>query len=51
MPRSVMHQDYSLARLRRIEGQVRGLQRMIEDDTYCSDVLCKTDLCVHSRYC
>jgi DNA-binding FrmR family transcriptional regulator len=30
--------DY-LARLRRIEGQVRGLQRMIEDDTYCIDVL------------
>lgn len=28
-----------LARLRRIEGQVRGLQRMIEDDRYCIDVL------------
>lgn len=28
-----------LARLRRIEGQVRGLQRMVEDDTYCIDVL------------
>ena len=28
-----------LARLRRIEGQVRGLQRMIDDDTYCIDVL------------
>lgn len=27
------------ARLRRIEGQVRGLQRMIDDDTYCIDVL------------
>ncbi len=26
-------------RLRRIEGQVRGLQRMIEDDAYCIDVL------------
>jgi DNA-binding FrmR family transcriptional regulator len=26
-------------RLRRIEGQVRGLQRMVEDDTYCIDVL------------
>jgi DNA-binding FrmR family transcriptional regulator len=31
-------QDY-LARLRRIEGQVRGLQRMVEDDKYCIDVL------------
>lgn len=26
-------------RLRRIEGQIRGLQRMIEEDTYCIDVL------------
>jgi DNA-binding FrmR family transcriptional regulator len=26
-------------RLRRIEGQIRGLQRMVEDDTYCIDVL------------
>lgn len=31
-------QDY-LKRLKRIEGQIRGLQRMIEDDTYCIDVL------------
>lgn len=28
-----------LKRLRRIEGQVRGLSRMVEDDTYCIDVL------------
>jgi CsoR family transcriptional regulator, copper-sensing transcriptional repressor len=28
-----------LARLRRIEGQVRGIQRMIDEDTYCIDVL------------
>ena len=28
-----------VTRLRRIEGQVRGLQRMVEDDTYCIDVL------------
>ncbi len=27
------------ARLRRIEGQVRGVQRMIDDDRYCPDVL------------
>jgi DNA-binding FrmR family transcriptional regulator len=26
-------------RLRRIEGQVRGLQRMIDEDRYCTDVL------------
>lgn len=28
-----------LARLRRIEGQVRGVQRMVEDDKYCLDIL------------
>lgn len=26
-------------RLKRIEGQIRGLQRMVEEDTYCIDVL------------
>jgi DNA-binding FrmR family transcriptional regulator len=31
--------DDVLKRLRRIEGQVRGLQRMVENDTYCIDVL------------
>ncbi len=31
--------DAQLKRLRRIEGQVRGLQRMVEDETYCIDVL------------
>ncbi len=29
----------NLKRLRRIEGQVRGLQKMVEDDRYCADVL------------
>ena len=28
-----------LARLRRMEGQVRGVQRMVEEDKYCVDVL------------
>jgi DNA-binding FrmR family transcriptional regulator len=28
-----------LGRLRRIEGQVRGLHRMVEQDTYCIDIL------------
>lgn len=31
--------DDHLKRLRRIEGQVRGLQRMVENDEYCIDVL------------
>ena len=29
----------ALTRLRRIEGQVRGLQRMVEEERYCADVL------------
>jgi DNA-binding FrmR family transcriptional regulator len=33
------HKDDVLLRLRRIEGQVRGLQRMVEEDTYCINVL------------
>ena len=28
-----------LRRLRRIEGQIRGLQKMVEDDKYCIDIL------------
>lgn len=31
--------DRNLKRLRRIEGQVRGLQKMVEADRYCADVL------------
>jgi len=31
--------DAYLKRLRRIEGQIRGLQRMVEDDKYCIDIL------------
>jgi len=31
--------DKVLARLNRIEGQVRGIARMVEDDTYCIDIL------------
>jgi CsoR family transcriptional regulator, copper-sensing transcriptional repressor len=31
--------DQLLARLRRIEGQVRGIERMVEQDRYCIDVV------------
>ncbi len=31
--------DGYLKRLKRIEGQVRGLQRMVEEDRYCIDIL------------
>ena len=34
-----MDKDQYQTRLRRIEGQVRGLQRMVDEDTYCIDVL------------
>ena len=29
----------NLKRLRRIEGQIRGLQKMVEDDRYCPDII------------
>ena len=34
-----MHKDDYRTRLRRIEGQVRGLQRMVDEDEYCVDIL------------
>lgn len=34
-----MSRDEYLTRLRRIEGQVRGLQRMVGEDKYCIDIL------------
>lgn len=37
-PYASQREDY-LARLRKIEGQVRGLQRMIGEDSYCIDVV------------
>lgn len=33
------NKDKVLARLRRIEGQVRGITKMVEEDRYCIDVL------------
>ena len=33
------NKDQVLARLKRVEGQVRGISRMVEEDTYCIDVL------------
>ena len=35
----IQRQDDYLNRLRRIEGQVRGLQRMVEEEQYCIDIL------------
>ncbi len=39
MPGYTQDKDAYLKRLRRIEGQVRGLQRMVESDIYCIDIL------------
>ena len=33
------NKDVLLTRLRRIEGQVRGVQRRVDDDQYCIDIL------------
>jgi DNA-binding FrmR family transcriptional regulator len=38
-PGYVETKDGVLKRLRRVEGQVRGIQRMVEDERYCIDVL------------
>ena len=35
----IQRQDDYLKRLRRIEGQVRGLHRMVEEEQYCIDIL------------
>ena len=37
--------DQLLKRLRRIEGQVGGIERMIEDDRYCIDVMTQIRQC------
>jgi DNA-binding FrmR family transcriptional regulator len=34
-----MQKDDYLRRLKRVEGQIRGLQRMVDEDEYCIDVL------------
>ncbi len=39
MPGYEADKDALVKRLKRVEGQVRGLQRMVEEDTYCIDVL------------
>ncbi|WP_150460874.1 metal-sensitive transcriptional regulator [Nesterenkonia ebinurensis] len=35
----ISDKDRYLARLKRIEGQARGIHRMVEEDTYCIDIL------------
>ena len=35
-------------RLKRIEGQVKGIQKMVEDDRYCSDIIIQLSASMHS---
>jgi DNA-binding FrmR family transcriptional regulator len=39
MPGYKAHKAQVLGRLRRVEGQVRGLEKMVDEDRYCIDVL------------
>jgi DNA-binding FrmR family transcriptional regulator len=39
VPAYTASKDQILARLKRIEGQTRGVQKMVEEDRYCIDVL------------
>ena len=39
MPGYTARREKHLRRLRRVEGQIRGLQRMVEQDKYCIDIL------------
>ena len=39
VPGYITEKDQLLNRLRRVEGQIRGLQRMVDDEVYCIDIL------------
>ena len=39
MPSTRTIKDANLKRLRRIEGQIRGLHKMVEEDRYCPDII------------
>lgn len=39
VPRTIIEKEKLINRLKRVEGQVRGLQKMIDEDRYCIDVL------------
>ncbi len=40
------HGEPAIARLRRIEGQIRGIQKMLEEGRYCVDILTQTSAVV-----
>jgi DNA-binding FrmR family transcriptional regulator len=39
MDRDARNREELLGRLRKVEGQVRGIQRMVDQDQYCIDIL------------
>lgn len=41
----------TLVQLRRIEGQVRGIARMVEEDTYCIDIMTEVSDANHALQC
>jgi CsoR family transcriptional regulator, copper-sensing transcriptional repressor len=49
MPGYSTDKDKVLSRLRRIEGQIRGLQRMVDEDQYCIDVLTQISAATRER--
>jgi DNA-binding FrmR family transcriptional regulator len=49
-PHGYIHRkDDYLKRLRRIEGQARGLQRMVEEEQYCIDILTQVSAMTKAR--
>jgi len=49
MEQKTTHQE-QLAALRRIEGQVKGIQKMIEDKKYCIDIIIQLHAAVNALY-
>jgi CsoR family transcriptional regulator, copper-sensing transcriptional repressor len=43
------NKDLYLKRLRRVEGQVRGIAKMVEDDKYCIDILTQVSAATKAR--
>ena len=48
LPGYVERKNDHLSRLHKIEGQIRGLTRMVEDDRYCIDVITQISAATHA---
>ncbi|MBU1863138.1 MAG: metal-sensitive transcriptional regulator [Candidatus Omnitrophica bacterium] len=49
MTRTTTHRE-NIAALRRIEGQIKGLQRMIEGEKYCIDIIIQINAAINALY-